>query len=290
MFPSRQWLSKSGRLPHAPPSPPSPFRLPPPPPGPPHRPAAPTPSSPPCATPESPAAWSTAPARTTGPPWPNSPRRFPGFVHPAFGLHPWQRRRTAPVDWLESLASFLDRFPAATIGECGLDRWIRQPDIELQKDVFLAQLQLATERRLPVTVHCLKAWGPLLECLENANPPAGFLLHSFGGTPELVRQLAPLGARFSFSGHFLHPRKAAVLDAFRTVPADRLLLETDAPDMLPPAAQITHPLATPDSTPLNHPANLPAIAEALAAHLGTTPDHLARQTTANAHAFFGLAG
>jgi len=211
--------------------------------------------------------------------------RFPGFVHPAFGLHPW-RAADRSDSWLDTLKAHLDRFPTATIGECGLDRWVREPDIELQKNVFIAQLKLAAERDLPLTVHCLKAWGPLIECLEMVNPPAGFLLHSFGGTPELVRQLAPLGARFSFSGHFLHPRKAAVLDAFRAVPPDRLLIETDAPDMLPPTGHIRIPLTTPDGTPLNHPANLPAITSALATHLETSDTGLIRRTTNNAKLFF----
>ena len=113
---------------------------------------------------------------------------------------------------------------------------------------------------------------------------AAFLMHSFGGSIETARRLIPLGACFSFSGHFLHPRKAAVLEVFRQLPRDRILLETDAPDMLPPDDIITHPL--PEN--LNHPANLPAIGQALAAALGMSPADLAELTRNNAARCFGI--
>ncbi|MEM1082556.1 MAG: TatD family hydrolase [Verrucomicrobiota bacterium] len=210
--------------------------------------------------------------------------RHPDFVHPAFGLHPWYAHQRSE-NWLQSLTSFLDRFPRASIGECGLDRWVDQPSLDEQLAAFLPQLALARERQLPITIHALKAWGPLLEALEQEAPHAGgFLLHSFGGTPELVAQLVPLGARFSFSGHFLQPRKAKVLDAYRAVPPDRLMLETDAPDMLPPAEVVTHPL--PDAQ--NHPANLPAIARTLASQLRLPPADLIGACSTNTRAFFKL--
>lgn len=177
----------------------------------------------------------------------------PDLVIPSFGLHPWKQ----PTDgWLKSLEHYLDTIPNACIGECGLDRWMEGYDIELQTKVFTDQLEIATARNLPLTIHCLKAWGHLVETLEsNPLPERGFLLHSYGGSKELVPRLVKLGAYFSFSGYFLHPRKAKALDAFRMVPPDRLLIETDAPDMLPPENAITHPLAD----GLNHPANLPEI-------------------------------
>ena len=108
-------------------------------------------------------------------------------------------------------------------------------------------------------------------------------MHSFGGSIETARRLLPLGAFFSFSGHFLHPRKADVLDVFRQLPLERILLETDAPDMPPPDGIISHPL----HGKINHPANLPSIGEALAARLGMETNELAGLTRANAAALFG---
>ncbi len=207
----------------------------------------------------------------------------PDFVTPAFGLHPWKAHLRSG-SWLATLEAYLDRFPTASIGECGLDGWVAGPSLDIQREVFLPQLALARERRLPVTIHALKAWDPLFDAFAAERPPEKFLLHSFGGSPELVKRLAAAGAFFSFSGHFLHPRKSKVLDAFRQVPADRLLLETDAPDMPPPEEFVAIPL--PDGR--NHPANLPGIAAGLAAALGMPLARLAETTAANHVRFFGL--
>lgn len=207
-------------------------------------------------------------------------KRHPGFVVPAFGLHPWFAHRRS-AGWLDELRAFLEGVPGASLGECGLDRWVDEPDLDTQRAAFLPQLRLARELKLPVTIHALKAWEPLFEAFDR-EPLGAFLLHSFNGSPELVERLVPLGARFSFSGHFLHPRKARVVEAFRAVPAERLLLETDAPEMRPPDECVSHPL--PDGH--NHPANLPAIARALAARLGRDPDELVASCERNARRFF----
>ena len=206
----------------------------------------------------------------------------PDFVTPAFGLHPWKAHLRSG-SWLTSLEAYLDRFPTASIGECGLDGWVAKPSLDVQREVFLPQLALARERCLPITIHALKAWDPLFDAFATEPPPEKFLLHSFGGSPELMKRLAATGAFFSFSGHFLHPRKAKVLDAFKSVPRDRLLLETDAPDMLPPEEFIGHPL--PDAQ--NHPANLPRIAAGLAVALEMSPGSLTEITAANHAGFFG---
>ena len=202
---------------------------------------------------------------------------YPDFITPAFGIHPW-KAHTAADGWRERLASLLEKHPHATVGECGLDRWVSSPPLGIQLSVFIGQLELAREMRRPVTIHCLKAWDILFDTFAGCPPPSRFLMHSFGGSIETARRLLPLGALFSFSGYFLHPRKAAVLDVFRQLPRDRILLETDAPDMRPPEEIISHPL--PD--PHNHPANLPAIGHALAAELGMEADEMAALTRTNA--------
>ena len=178
---------------------------------------------------------------------------YPELIIPSFGLHPW---KSPSPNWQQQLTSYLDTVPHACIGECGLDRWIEDYDLELQRDVFTTQLDLASQRNLPLSIHCLKAWGPLLEILESRSlPQRGFLMHSYSGSAELIPRLAKLGAYFSFSGYFLHPRKQNVRDAFSSAPLDRLLIETDAPDMLPPHDCVDHPL----EKHLNHPANISKI-------------------------------
>ena len=186
---------------------------------------------------------------------------YPELIIPSFGLHPW---KTPSPNWQQQLTSYLDTVPHACIGECGLDRWIKGYDIELQREVFTAQLDLASQRNLPLSIHCLKAWGLLIEILESRPlPQRGFLLHSYSGSAELIPHLTELGAYFSFSGYFLHERKQNVRDAFSSVPSDRLLIETDAPDMLPPDSSNDHPL----ENQLNHPANISKIHDEASAFL-----------------------
>lgn len=208
--------------------------------------------------------------------------RYPDLVIPAFGIHPWHAHEVA-TGWEGRLRDRLERHPLGSVGECGVDQWVSTPPPEVQVPVFAAQVRIARDMKRPLTIHCLKAWGLLLEVFGHEPPPGRLLMHSFGGSIETARRLLPLGAFFSFSGYFLHPRKHAVLEVFRQLPCDRILLETDAPDMAPPADIQTHH----QSGGLNHPANLPAIGRALASALDMRPDELARLTTANAAACFG---
>lgn len=206
----------------------------------------------------------------------------PGFVTPAFGIHPWKAGGLTD-GWLERLVAMLEKHPRALIGECGLDRWVSTPPVETQLPVFHAQVDLARETGRALAIHCLRAWGLLLDSFEAHPPPPRFLMHSFGGSVETARRLLPLGAYFSFSGHFLHERKAAALQVFRDLPRERILVETDAPDMLPPPEHVTHSL--PEGA--NHPANLPAIGGALAHALGMDAAELAPLSRSNALAWMG---
>lgn len=210
-------------------------------------------------------------------------RKFPGFVRAAFGIHPWRAAEIRP-GWQRRLEVLLEADPTASIGECGLDGWVSAPPLAAQEPVFLGQVRLARELDRPLTVHCLKAWEPLFAAFERERPPPRFLMHSFGGSIELADRLLRLGAWFSFSGYFLQPRKTNVLEVFRRIPRERLLLETDAPDMLPPPDRIRHPLADGG----NHPANLPAIGGGLAAALGMDPPALAALCSENHRKFFAL--
>lgn len=207
---------------------------------------------------------------------------FPDFVRPAFGLHPWWAHRRS-AEWLAALTDMLDRFPSAALGECGLDGWVETPSLAIQREVFLPQVALARERGLPLVIHALKAWEPLFAAFEEEAPPPRFLLHSFGGSAELVKRLVPLGAWFSFSGYFLQARKAKMREVFKAIPRGRLLLETDAPDMLPPAEFISHPL--PEER--NHPANLVRIAAGLAEILGMEERELGELAAHNHRRFYG---
>ncbi len=230
----------------------------------------------------------------------------PDRVIPAFGYHPWYLHERSR-GWHEVLEGWLAGHPEAVLGEIGLDRWILDQsrsararhnpalaEIEpasfaIQEEVFVWQLRFAAERNLPVTIHCLQAWGRMLELLRaNPRPEVGFLLHSYGGPAEMIGGLAKLGAYFGFPGYFAHERKSRQFEVFRQVPLDRLLVETDAPDQMPPDRLVTHRLATVDgTTALNHPANLGAIQNFLAGKLGIETGEFAARIAENFGRLFG---
>ena len=208
------------------------------------------------------------------------------IVLPSFGYHPWHLHERSP-DWQKNLEKFLDQVPSA-VGEIGLDRWKPGLSYAGQEEVFLAQLRIAAERNLPASIHCLQAWGRLLELLQkNPRPARGWVLHSFGGPGEMIPALARLGAYFSFPGYFLHARKWRQRETFRLVPPARLLVETDAPDQFLPADKNSFPLTGADGKPLNHPANLAAVYAGLAEFLGEQTELLAARVAENFQRVFG---
>lgn len=208
-------------------------------------------------------------------------------VIPSFGYHPWYVKERSP-EWREVLLGFLHRLPSA-VGEIGLDRWVKGHDLRQQEEVFGAQLELAAERNLPVSIHCLQAWGRLLEILRaRPRPACGFVLHSFGGPVEVVESLAGLGAYFSLPGYFAHERKARQRETFLQVPRDRLLIETDAPDQTLPPERVRYgvPVSAGERS-LNHPANLPAVYEFAAELLHEPLETLATRVEENFVRLFG---
>lgn len=209
-------------------------------------------------------------------------------VIPSFGYHPWYVKERTEA-WQKNLVDCLDRVPAA-IGEIGLDRWIQDYDAPQQEEAFVWQLALAARRNLPVSIHCLKAWGRLLEILQSEpRLRRGFLLHSYGGPAEMIRPLAELGAYFSFPGYYARERKARQRETFKQVPPDRLLIETDAPDQLLPDDRNGYPLTDGVSAkPINHPANLSAVYRFAAEMLNEPLEALAERVEKNFHRLFGF--
>jgi TatD DNase family protein len=209
---------------------------------------------------------------------------------PAFGLHPWDVP-TAPVGWETLLRETLVAHPQASVGEMGLDRWVAGHDPVAQDAAFRAQLGLAVELDRPLTIHCVRAIGPLMDILRTAPlPRRGFLLHSWNGPVELVPELVRLGACFSFSAHHLRPAKADLRAQFAAaIPADRVLVETDAPALCPPPEHRRYELPpAADGVEQNHPANLLVNLEELARTRGLSPATAAELTGANfARLFLG---
>lgn len=162
---------------------------------------------------------------------------YPSVV-PNFGLHPWFIAERTP-DWLKTLKDFLAVTPSAAVGEIGLDKGSigKQIDFTDQVEIFRQQLQLAKELKKPASIHCVRAFGELLEILESVGPfPAGVVLHSYLGSAEMVPQLSKHGAYFSFSGFLMSMKESKAKKMLKSIPPERILLETDAPDARPKSA------------------------------------------------------
>jgi TatD DNase family protein len=211
------------------------------------------------------------------------------WVLPSFGVHPWYVKEQ-PDDWRATLEHHLNEFPNAGVGEIGLDRWIEHADVPLQTRFFAEQLTLAASMNRAASIHCLRAFGLLEEQLRaSARPERGFLLHSYGGPSEMVPKFVRLGAFFSVSPYFLHERKARQWETFKHVPIERLLVETDAPDMWPPAHLNSRKLTSTEGSELNHPANIELMYEHLANLRGMTVSALADQVQDNFTRLFGTS-
>lgn len=210
--------------------------------------------------------------------------RHPDLVIPAFGVHPWYLDGL-PEDWEEQLCRHLAR-PGAAVGEIGLDHAIDSPLRELQDRLFRRQLELAAARGRPVSVHCRRAWASLLAHLEAVPvlPPA-LVVHAYSGPAELIAPLARFGVHFSFAGGVTFSGRRRVHAAAAAVPADRLLIETDAPDLAPYVRDGAGGGRIPA---VNEPANLPVIRDALAAVRGVPARDIEAVTWENACRVFGL--
>ena len=207
-------------------------------------------------------------------------------IIPFVGLHPWfVKKRSA--DWLSTLENLIIANNCG-VGETGLDRLEAPVNVTDQEHCFLAQLDLAHQYDRPITIHCVRAWGWLMDVLRSQpNLPKRMLIHAYGGSPDMIKPLADFGAYFSFSGKALDKAYMRAQESLQVVPLDRLLIETDAPNMLPPAAYCTEIITTSDGRSHNHPANLPAIFEGISEMLGITSDILRERLWENGARFFG---
>ncbi|MGC8731411.1 MAG: TatD family hydrolase [Halothiobacillaceae bacterium] len=155
-------------------------------------------------------------------------RRHPA-VGVALGLHPWF---VHPPAALARLLIWLDQAGAVAVGECGLDFGLGRPSREEQEQWLLPQLRLARERDLPVILHAHKSEDVLAMHLGRFSGLRG-VVHGFHGSLQQAERLLRLGFHLGIGGAITHPRAARLRKVVAKLPAERLLLESDAPDQPP---------------------------------------------------------
>lgn len=244
-------------------------------------------------------------------------------VIPCFGVHPWYVAERSP-NWFNTLKECLESTPTAAVGEIGLDKGSRGKEIDFtdQIEVFRQQLQLAKELKRPASIHCVRAFGDLLPIMKSMGPfPAGVILHSYLGSGEMVPEFAKLGAYFSFSGFLMSLEAQKAKKMLKTVPSERILLESDAPDALPKSelgsmflvdgdpsireelqgqggnlstsSDLTRDVRDASTLPkdtLNHPANIQNVLSYVASFLDMTKEELAEISYKNAVHLFSYEG
>ena len=207
-------------------------------------------------------------------------------IIPCYGVHPWFVD-DLPDDWPVLLEQYLS-CSAAAVGEIGLDRWKEPLCDELRAEVFTRQLHIANELSRPVIVHCLRAWDQLLAELKDFKPfEHGMLIHAFSGSQEIMKKLVDYNAYFSIAADALRPDREKLHQTLRQIPIERLLVETDSPDMLPLAEFRNYvPMKNAEGKKLNEPANLSAITAGLARIIDCDLEELAGTLWQNSLRFY----
>jgi len=171
-------------------------------------------------------------------------------------------------------------------GEIGLDYFYDHSPRDIQKTVFLKQMELARVAKLPIIIHCRpsdnseNAWDDCLALIAThwTSSGLGGILHCFTGTVEHARRGLDLGFMISFAGNITFPKAQIIRDAAQVVPLDRMLIETDSPYLAP----------IPHRGQRNEPAFVKAVARQIAELRGASTEDIGEQTTQNFYRFFKL--
>ncbi|MGH9467616.1 MAG: TatD family hydrolase [Terriglobales bacterium] len=194
------------------------------------------------------------------------------------GVHPhqaadWNKEREA------ALREALSDARVIGIGEIGLDYHYDNSPRARQIEVFTRQVALAAEHRLPVSVHCREAWEDGFAVMENERGTIG-VLHCFSGGQKEAERALGLGWYLSFSGMLTFPKLETLRAVAGWAPAERILVETDAPYLAP----------VPRRGRRNEPAWVWETARALAACRKQSVEEIEQLTTGNFTRLFALAG
>ena len=195
----------------------------------------------------------------------------------ALGIHPQVVHELTADELVGDLAERIARVcsdaGAIAVGECGLDGGTAAS--HAQEAIFRAHLRAARALDLPVVIHVLRAHDAAPRILREEGPVTG-VLHSYSGGAELVPIYRDLGMAFSFAGPVSYPNARRPVEAARAVPAELLLVETDAPDQAPEGHRGNR----------SEPAFLAAVVAGLAAARGTSSAEIATLTATNARRVF----
>ncbi len=194
------------------------------------------------------------------------------------GVHPHLAARVEQ-GWDRDLAECCRDSRVRAVGETGLDYHYDFSDRASQQRVFHRQLTIAADLGRPVVIHCREAHADVMAALAEFPNLVGVVFHCYSGTLDQARELADRGYWISLTGVLTFKKAEELRQVARWYPADRIMVETDAPYLSPEPVRNVRP---------NEPALLVHTAARLAEVRGLSPAEAAALTTANAVRFFRL--
>ncbi len=189
------------------------------------------------------------------------------------GVHPHDASK-ATAEIFDRLSDLTQHPKVIAIGEIGLDYHYDFSPREVQRAVFIQQMDIASAAKKPIVIHTREAWDDTIATIrEHWNPAAGGIMHCFSGSPAQAKQALDLGFYLSFGGIVTFPKALDIQESARQAPSDRILVETDAPYLAP----------VPKRGKRNEPAFMLETVRKLAQLRGVTEQEIASSTTANFH-------
>jgi TatD DNase family protein len=208
--------------------------------------------------------------------------QYPG-LHATAGVHP-HHAKDVTADTPDGLLELLGNSQVVAVGECGLDYFRNFSPPEVQQEVFEMQLTLAEACGKPVFLHQRDAHADFIRILSAHRPRISkAVVHCFTGDAAELKDYLSLDCHIGITGWICDERRGQHLrDCVGLIPAEKLMLETDAPYLIP---RDLKPWPTSNR---NEPMHLHHIAEVVAGCLTKPVEQLIQETTRNAEAFFGL--
>ena len=201
-------------------------------------------------------------------------------VYAAVGIQPNYIAEAGEGDW-GTILELAKQPGVVAIGETGLDRHWDYTPFDQQQDYFDRHMRLAQQLELPFVVHMRDCDEDIMQMLREARQRGTLkgIMHSFTGDADMAAECVELGMHISFAGMVTFKKSQALRDCAATIPADRLLVETDCPYLSPEPVRSKRP---------NEPAFVRHTAACLAEVRQISLEELAAQTTRNARRLFGL--
>ncbi|HZN32617.1 MAG TPA: TatD family hydrolase [Pirellulaceae bacterium] len=204
-------------------------------------------------------------------------RRFAGARSSA-GIHPNHASEAQPGDW-DEIVRLSGEPEVVALGETGLDLYWKDTPLAVQQDYFDRHIRLSQQSGLALVIHLRETAAEILAMLRQARErgPLRGVMHSFTGTAQQAAEFLDVGMHISFAGMLTYKKSDDLRAVAATVPAERLLVETDSPYLSPEPFRGKRP---------NEPARVVHTAQCLAQVRGVSIADLASQATANAIALF----